>query len=196
MASALKNFLFILLKPFAVHRLRSRMLPYREGLLFRLGLRLDMYAYSKLLHSLGENTVIHPSVDIRYPQNVSIGADTRINHGSELHGAGGITIGDGNLFAFNVMVFSDMRSFHNTDPMKKQPKTAMPVHIGNDVWIGANVIILPGVTIGDHAVVGAGAVVTKDVGEWEIVGGNPARHIGSRLDTPQQKTQQEAQRDG
>lgn len=182
MISALKGILFNMLRPFAVYRLRSRILPYREGMMFRLGLKLDMYAYSKLLRSLGENTVIHPSVEIRYPQNVSIGTGTRINHGSELHGAGGITIGDGNLIAFHVMIFSDMRTFHNTTPIRKQPKTSLPVHIGSDVWIGANAVILPGVKIGDHAVIGAGAIVTKDIGEWEIVGGNPARSIGNRLD--------------
>lgn len=55
--------------------------------------------------------------------------------------------------------------------------------IGNDVWIGANVIILPGVTIGDGAVLAAGAIVTKDVDCYEVVGGNPARHIRYRFDS-------------
>ena len=55
-----------------------------------------------------------------------------------------------------------------------------PIHIGNDVWIGARVIILPNVTIGDHVIVGAGAVVTKNVPDYAIVGGNPARVIRMR----------------
>lgn len=55
-----------------------------------------------------------------------------------------------------------------------------PVHIGNDVWIGARVIILPGVKIGNHAIVGAGAIVTKDVPDYAIVGGNPAKIIRMR----------------
>ena len=53
--------------------------------------------------------------------------------------------------------------------------------IGNDVWIGLDVVILPGVQIGDGAVIAAGSVVTKNVGDYEIVGGNPARHIKNRF---------------
>ena len=55
------------------------------------------------------------------------------------------------------------------------------VKIGNDVWIGQRAILLPGVTVGDGAVIGAGSVVSKDVGDYEIVGGNPARHIRFRF---------------
>jgi acetyltransferase-like isoleucine patch superfamily enzyme len=57
--------------------------------------------------------------------------------------------------------------------------------IGNDVWIGQDVLILPGVQIGDGAVIGAGSVVTKNVGDYEIVAGNPARHIRNRLNDKQ-----------
>jgi len=57
-----------------------------------------------------------------------------------------------------------------------------PVRIGNDVWIGTRVILLPGVNVGDGAIIGAGAVVTKDVEPYAIVGGNPAHVIGTRKD--------------
>jgi len=77
-------------------------------------------------------------------------------------------------------------SNHRTDrldiPMGGQGMTeSRTVVIGNDVWIGARVIILPGVHIGNGAVIGAGAVVTKDVPDYEIWGGNPARFLKSRL---------------
>ena len=72
---------------------------------------------------------------------------------------------------------NDNAEYENS-PIRKNK----PVIIGNDVWIGANVIILPGVNIGDGAVVAAGAVVTKNVGSYEIVGGNPARLIKKRFD--------------
>ena len=65
--------------------------------------------------------------------------------------------------------------------MCKQGSTEeRPVVIGNDVWIGGRVIILPGVKIGDGAIVGAGSVVTRDVSEYDIVAGNPARVIKNR----------------
>jgi maltose O-acetyltransferase len=158
------------------------MLPGREGILYRLKHYLDILGYSEILLSLGKDVVIHPSVDIRNPENVRIGSYCSINHGSEIHGAGGVTIGDGVLIAYGVKIFSDMREFQNRGLIGKQRKIKKKVHIGDDVWIGAGVIILPGVIINDHAVVGAGAVVSKDVGEWEIVGGNPTKRIGSRLD--------------
>jgi acetyltransferase-like isoleucine patch superfamily enzyme len=61
------------------------------------------------------------------------------------------------------------------------PESKGGVSIGNDVWIGSSVIVLPGVRIGDGAVIAAGSIVTKDVNDYEIVGGNPARHIGYRF---------------
>jgi acetyltransferase-like isoleucine patch superfamily enzyme len=182
MIKTLKKFVLHLLHPIALYRLHLRMHPTREGRFYSLGLAMDMYAYSKKLKSLGEFSTIHPSVEIRYPSNIKIGSGTCINHGSELYGAGGIEIGDKTLLAYQVMIFSDQREFHNKNEMVKQKKGNRAVYIGNDVWIGARTIILPGVTISDHAVVGAGSVVTKNVVEWEIVAGNPAKHIGSRLD--------------
>lgn len=65
-------------------------------------------------------------------------------------------------------------------PIREQGEEERPVVVGDDVWIGANVVILPGVEIKRGAVIAAGAVVTKDVGELEIVGGVPARVIGRR----------------
>lgn len=66
-------------------------------------------------------------------------------------------------------------------PMIQQGFTEeRPVYIGNDVWIGDRVIILPGVHIGDHSVIGAGAVVTKDVSEWVVAAGNPAKVVKMR----------------
>ena len=182
MKDVVKRLIVAVLAPFALRRLRSRMLPYREGFRYRLGQLLDRYAYSRMLQSLGDNVTIHPSVDIRSPENVVIGSDISINHGSELHGAGGIAIGDGTLISFNVLILSNTRVFRNRGAIGKQPKVKKPVRIGKDVWIGAGTVILPGTRIADHGIIGAGSVVTQDVAEWAIVAGNPARRIGSRLE--------------
>ena len=182
MKSIIKKAVLFILGPFARIRLKARLLPGREGFLYKMGVAMDMYAYSRMLKHLGENSIIHPSVDIRGPGMISVGSFTSINHGTELHGHGGIFIGDNTLISYKVMVLSDMREFKNQALMGSQPKRKMPVCIGNDVWVGASVTILPAVTIEDHAIIGAGAVVTKDVKAWDIVAGNPAKIIGSRMD--------------
>ncbi|MGN1026181.1 MAG: acyltransferase [Faecousia sp.] len=70
-------------------------------------------------------------------------------------------------------------------PMNQQGFTEdTPIHIGSDVWIGTRVIVMPGVRIGDHSVIGAGAVVTKDVPDWAVVGGCPARILKMRQQGP------------
>jgi len=138
------------------------------------------------LKSCGVKVDIHPSCEIRNPENVIIGDRTNINHGSELYGGGGISIGTGTMIAYKVFIMSDSRTFRGDLPLKQQKgRIKKEVKIGNDVWIGARATILPGVRISDHAIVAAGAVVTKNVREWEIVGGNPAKVIGNRLHNEQ-----------
>lgn len=86
--------------------------------------------------------------------------------------AGGITIDDDALIAANVQLLSN-----NHDLQNRRVITCKPVHIGHRAWIGAGATILPGVTVGENAVVGAGSVVTRDVEPNTIVAGNPAKLI-------------------
>ena len=132
---------------------------------------------------VGTNVSIHPTVLIRGAENIAIGNNVNINHGTELYGGGGISIGDDSMIAYNVMIFSDSRKFRSESPLKSlRGRIRAKVVIGNDVWIGAGAILLPGVHINDHAVVGAGSLVSKDVDSWCIVGGNPASVISNRLE--------------
>lgn len=125
-------------------------------------------------------------VRINYGANFGTGINVRLGNNSSIASNAWIgndtQIGDDVMMAPSVTILSNSHNFARTDiPMREQgAPPPRPVTIGDDVWIGTRVIILPGVTVGSHAILGAGAVVTKDVPEWAIVGGNPARLIRFR----------------
>lgn len=109
-----------------------------------------------------------------FGKNITFGKDVFINSGCHFQDQGGITIGDGCLIGHNVVLATIN---HDLMPENNRKNHYAPIHIENHVWIGSNATVLPGVTIGDWAVVAAGAVVTKDVPEQTIVGGVPAKLI-------------------
>lgn len=94
---------------------------------------------------------------------------------------GAVTIGDNVMMGPDVVILSANHKFDCLDvPMCEQGSSVSSVTIGNDVWLGTRVIVLPGKTIGNGAILAAGAVITKDVDDYAIVGGNPARVIKYR----------------
>lgn len=105
-------------------------------------------------------------------KNLTIGKHVFFNSGCKFQDQGGITIGDGSLIGHNVVLAT---LNHNLDPEHRGDIIPSPIHIGRNVWIGSGATVLPGVTIGNEAVVAAGAVVTKDVPDNTIVGGVPAK---------------------
>lgn len=107
-----------------------------------------------------------------FGKNITIGRDVFINSGCHFQDQGGITIGDGALIGHNVVLATIN---HGLAPSENRKNHYAPIKIGKNVWIGSNATILPGVIIGEWAVIGAGAVVTKDVEPYTIVGGNPAK---------------------
>ena len=107
-----------------------------------------------------------------FGKNISIGRDVFINSGCHFQDQGGITIGDGSLIGHNVVLATIN---HALSPSQKRKNLYAPITIGSNVWIGSNAVILQGVTIGEWAVVAAGAVVTKDVPPYTVVGGIPAK---------------------
>ena len=116
-------------------------------------------------------------------KNIRVGKNVFINTGCTMQDQGGIVIGNGVLLGHRCTIAT---LNHDLDPARRQDLLPAPVHIGDNVWIGANVTILPGVTIGEYAVVAAGAVVTKDVPDYAVVGGVPAKVI-RYLDPKEQK---------
>jgi acetyltransferase-like isoleucine patch superfamily enzyme len=95
-------------------------------------------------------------------------------------GAGGIRIGEGTRIATGATLYAFDHGLAPQRTIRSQPVTSRGIVIGADVWIGANAGITDGLRIGDHAVVAMGAVVTRDVPDWAIVAGVPARVIGDR----------------
>lgn len=95
-------------------------------------------------------------------------------------GAGGIRIGEGTRIATGATLYAFDHGLAPDRPVREQPVTSQGITLGADVWIGANAGVTDGVTVGDHAVVGMGAVVTRDVPAWAVVGGVPARVLGDR----------------
>ena len=125
---------------------------------------------------IGSGSVIHTHANFYYPRNIEIGRDTIVGINSFLDGRDKLTIGDHVDIASDVMIYN---SEHDLDSPDFSARTE-PVSIGDYCFIGPRVIILPGVNIGKGAIVGAGAVVTKDVENFAIVGGVPAKVIGER----------------
>lgn len=111
---------------------------------------------------------------------LEIGEFTFIGRGTEIEVSERVTIGRGGLIAPEVYITDHNHGMDLDRPMFEQPCIAGPVAIGDDVWLGANCVILPGVTIGNGAVISAGAVVNKDVPERAIFGGVPAKLIKYR----------------
>ena len=113
--------------------------------------------------------------------NISLGDRAGISNSTIIDGRGGLEIGDDTIIGFQNIILTSTHEFERVDiTIVQQGLYKKPVKIGKDVWTGCRVIILPGVIIGDHAIIGAGSVVTKDVQDWAIVGGVPARIIRMR----------------
>ncbi|KAF2514845.1 sugar O-acetyltransferase [Flavobacterium foetidum] len=121
-----------------------------------------------------ESTNVFTPIYINYGKNLKIGKNVFINFNCTFLDLGGITIEDNVLIAPHVSLLSEE---HPIDPRDRQSLKPARVHIKKNAWIGANATILPGVTIGENAIVAAGAVVNKDVPDNTIVGGIPAKTI-------------------
>lgn len=135
---------------------------------------------------IGTRSVVEPGVVFKMVgsnASVRIGANVFVGRGTILDIVGECHIGDGCLIAPGSFLTDHNHAMAPNMPIWRQPCIASVVTLGNDVWLGARAIVLPGVTIGDGAVVAAGAVVTRDVAPMSIVAGVPARFIRFRSGT-------------
>ncbi len=130
--------------------------------------------YSALLGACGRGLQIYGPISIRHPENVRMGTDCTLNHWAILNARAPLTIGNRVRLSAHCIVSTAGLETAKTPAGQLHAHLAKPVTIGDDVWIGAGAIILPGVQIGARTVVGAGAVVTKDVPPDSVATGVPA----------------------
>lgn len=126
----------------------------------------------ELFPNMGENSRVQPPLQVNLGSNVKIGSNVSIMYNLLCMSAGGITIEDGAQIAANCSLISNNHDFYDRAII-----TCKPVVIKRNAWIGAGSTILPGVTVGENAIVAAGSVVTKDVAANTVVGGVPAKFI-------------------
>ena len=117
---------------------------------------------------------LFPPFYTEFGKNITVGRNVFINAGCQFQDHAGITLDDNVLVGHNVVIAT---LNHDQDWRKRSSLLPDPVHVCRDVWIGSGSVICPGVTIGEHSIVAAGAVVTKDVPPDVVVGGVPARII-------------------
>lgn len=125
---------------------------------------------------IGQGAVLYGGFEIRSPGKLQIGANSCIGHNAILDARGGLVIGSYVNFSSEVMIWTAQHDYRSST----FETGFKPVTIGDYGWLGPRCIILPGVTIGEGAVIAAGAVVTKNVAPYTLVGGVPAQKIGDR----------------
>lgn len=131
-----------------------------------------------LLGAFGPGSVIRPPFYCDYGYNLQIGARTFVNFGLVALDVAPIVIGDDVQFGPNVQLLTPTHPIE-AEPRRAKWEAARPITIGDNVWLGGGAIVLPGVEIGEDTVVGAGAVVTKDLPPQVVAVGNPARVVRS-----------------
>ena len=143
--------------------------------------RIRSHLLSPYFGAFGEGSTVSFGTRILQPNKIFIGDRTSIPNTSVIDGRGGLTVGDDCLLGFeNIILTSTHRSADLDLPIRRQGMFEAPVHIGDDVWTGCRVVIVPGVKIGDHSIIGAGSVVTRDIPAWSIFAGSPAKLIRDR----------------
>jgi acetyltransferase-like isoleucine patch superfamily enzyme len=182
----------------SIHRIRSLMFllwskiwiyPLLRLLGMRIGERTVMgFPRANWPHKvdIGSNCLIESDVVFKHDgiwsagPSIRIGCHVFIGRGTEFNIRRGISIGNDVLIASGCRLVDHDHGTSPGQPMRIQPGPEAEIRIGDDVWIGCNVVVLKGVVIGDGAVVGAGSVVTKTIPSREIWAGVPARRIGIR----------------
>lgn len=150
-------------------------------LLKKLVKKFFLHRKLSYLKEVGNNVTIGITTRFYFPERISLGNHIYIGARTQFHGLGGIAIGDGVIISDDCLIMS---ANHRYDKGKSIPYDEefvyKKVHIRQNVWIGARCIILPGASIGEGVVVGAGSVVSGNIPDFAVIAGNPAKIIKYR----------------
>ena len=161
--------------------LRSLALWLLAHVPLEVGTRLRSLCMRSFLQSLGARAVFQSGLRITNPERVAIGSHCRFGQNVFITGGGGVHIGSWVSVGPDVKLWSVNHRFEDPDvPIQLQGWDLKPVIIEDDVWLAANVFVMPGVTIGRGSVISACAVVNRSVPPYSLVAGNPGRVVGWR----------------
>jgi acetyltransferase-like isoleucine patch superfamily enzyme len=150
-------------------------IPYGPGAHIR-----QRFLKAHLAH-LGDNSIVSDHVKIISYKNVWIGSNVSVANQVILDGRGGLYLGDGCLIGFQTIFITCTHKSEQLDlPVHHQGFYSKPITVGKNTWLGARCTILPGVTIGDSAIIAAGSVITKDIPPGVVAAGVPCRVISQR----------------
>ena len=151
--------------------------------------RSDFEKIEKIVKELlgkSEGAFINPPFYCDYGFNIEVGKNFYANYNCTILDVGKVTIGDNCMFAPNVAIYTAGHPIY-PDTRNSAFEYGKEVTIGDNVWLGGNTVVCPGVHIGDNVVIGAGSVVTKDIPDWSIAAGNPCRVIRKITDEDRRK---------
>ena len=129
----------------------------------------------------GKNCKIGPGIKISHPKKVTLGSNVVINSGTIIHSKGGVSIGDNSIISYNCTIWTSNHRYMDALKLPYDDVTVdKKISIGANVWMGFGCMVVPGVTVGEGAVIGMGSVIVKDVPPMAVMGGCPATKIKER----------------
>jgi len=155
---------------------------------YKIYYRIRKFLVGRIIKECGEGVVVKDKAYFGSGNNLCVGSRTQLGQNCKFQGP--VRLGNDVIMGPDSVLMGITHDVSRLDIPMNDPDLVpieKEVVIGNDVWIGTKVVILPGVEIGSHSIVGAGAVVTKSFPEYAIIGGVPAKQIGSRLPTGEEQ---------